>query len=398
VLNYHSVSAHPEWLQIGEQVSLAPAAFERQLAYLKRQGYQSLFISEVHRILAGNGRLEPRGKYVALTFDDGYADNWIAAFPLLKKYGVKATLFVSTGFIAEADGCRPTLDDDGKPGQGALDWSGYLTWPELKAMQASGLIEVQSHGCEHTRVFATPELRGFVGPGKSNPWLLWSTRPEAQTNWWCAGKTDRSLWGHPVYKQAPALAHRAWRPDPQAVEHLLSWSMAQGETFFDQPDWEQRLHVEWRNEAREHENRGDWENAEAYERRVRADIQSARQVIEKELGAQATVLCWPENAFSPVGEVIARWVGYVATVSNRHDSRNAAGEAPDRIVRVFIGSRAAGIRCQWLDFVAFILELRVFEGRYALYPLLAVMHMFRKTAFAVKRRWKCRKDYLSIWD
>jgi hypothetical protein len=396
VLNYHSVSANPEWLQIGDRVSLEPADFERQLAYLARQGYRSLFISEVHRVLTGKERLKPAEKGVALTFDDGYADNWIAVFPLLKKYGMKATLFVSTAFIVEAENCRPALEGAGNPGQGALDWSGYLIWPELKAMQASGLIEIQSHGCEHTRVFERPELRGFVGPGKSNPWLLWNARPESRAGWWRAGGTDRSLWGHPVYKQAPALAHRAYRPDSKALAHMLNW--AKGAGVIESAEWERCAREEWDRYAKNNVLRGEWESDSDCVRRIEVDLGMAKRTLTEKLGIQSEILCWPENAFSPEGELVARRLGFVATVSNRHASRNAVGESPGRIARVFIGSRAAGIRCRWLDFAVFVLELRVFEGWYVLYPLLAVMHRSKKAAFAVRRRLKCRKDYLSIWD
>lgn len=397
VLNYHSVSAHPEWMQIGHHVSLTPAAFERQLAYLRKRDYQSLFISEVHAMLGGKTRRNPTRPYVALTFDDGYADNWVAVFPLLRKYDMKATLFVSTDFVADADRCRDTVEGKSRAEWDGLDWEGYLTWPELNEMRASGLVEIQSHGSSHTRVFAGSELRGFVGPGKPNPWLLWNAHPETRTSWWREGETERSLWGHPVFRQAPALAHRVWIPDSEAVTRLLAWSTTQGATLFGRPDWEQRLIAAWQNEAKEHDLHGDWESVEGYERRVESDIRGARQVIEEKLGARTSVLCWPENAFSPAGEAIAHRVGYTATVSNRHDSRNAVGEAADRIVRVFIGSHAAGIRCQWLDFAAFVLELKVFEGWYVWYPLLAVMHRSRKAAFAVRRRWRCRKDYWSVW-
>jgi hypothetical protein len=193
------------------------------------------------------------------------------------------------------------------------------------------------------------------------------------------------------------LANRAWRPNSEAVARLRSWSTAQGEALFARPGWEQRLYAAWRNAAKEHESTGDWESAEEFDRRVEADVLGAKQCIEERLGTRSDILCWPENAFSPAGEAIAHRVGYVATVSNRHGSRNAVGEAPDRIVRVFIGSRAAGIRCEWLDFAAFVLELKVFEGWYVLYPLLAVMHVSKKAALAARRWRKCRKDYLSIW-
>lgn len=398
VLNYHSVSARPQWLRIGDQVSIAPDAFERQLAYLKRHGYRSLFISEAHRILAGKDRADPRGKHVALTFDDGYADNWIAALPLLKKYGVKATLFVSTGFIAEAEGCRETIEEKARADWNALDWSGYLKWPELKAMRDSGLVEIQSHGFAHTRVFTDAALRGFVGPGRPNLWALWNARPETCTTWWRELDDDRALWGHPVFSQGPALACRAYTPDPNAVAHLLSWARDGRRNIFAEPHWEERLREEWFRYTRAHGDRGTQEGQTEYERRVERDLREAKQALERGLHAKVEALCWPENAFSEAGERLARKAGYTVTVSNRHNSRNAIGETPERITRVFIGSHAAGFRVPQLDLARFVLELKVFEGWYALYPLLAAMHLAKKTVWAVKRRCLCRRDYLSIWD
>ena len=394
VLNYHSVSADPSWLQIADQVSLTPGAFERQLEYLARHGYQTLFMSEIQGLLAGGRDTEPPAKYVALTFDDGYADNWIAVLPLLKKYGMKATLFVSTGFITGADGCRPTLDN---AAPGAIDWSGYLTWPELRSMQASGLVEIQSHGCSHSRVFTGPQLRGFVGPGKPNLWMLWNARPETRAGWWRELASDSSLWGHPVFPQGAALAFPEYSPDPEAVSHLQLWAGGAGGAVFTKPDWQRRLRDEWRHCEGLSGDRDRMELAGEYALRVERELGESRQTLEKELGRKVELLCWPENRFSEAGEQIARKVGYIATVSNRHHSRNVAGEAPGAIVRVFIGSRAAGIRSPFLDAAAFILELKVFEGWYVAYPILAVMHLARKFMFAARRMCPCRRDYLSIW-
>ncbi|MEI7879301.1 MAG: polysaccharide deacetylase family protein [bacterium] len=397
VLNYHSVSACPEWLQIADQVSLTPAAFECQLSYLAKQGYRTLFVSEVNQALTGKLRLLSRGRYVALTFDDGYADNWMAVFPLLRKYGMKATLFVSTGFVAEALGCRPTIEQNECAKWGSLDWSGYLTWPELKAMQASGLVEIQSHGEAHTQVFVEPELKGFIGPGKPNLWMLWNALPEMRRQWWHKLAEDRSLWGQPVFRQGPALAHRAYRPAPEAVARFLSWVGEAGGAIFDKPDWEARLREEWQRRICDPVKHGSMEEPEAYVRRVLEDLGRARETLERKLRTKVEVLCWPENAFSPEGEAVARRLGYRATVSNRHNSRNVTGEAPGMIVRTFIGCRAAGIRSQWLDFAAFVLELKVFEGWYLVYPFLAVMHQARKWVFALRRHCLCRRDYVSIW-
>lgn len=391
VLNYHSVSASARWMRTGVRDSMAPAVFERQLRYLQRNGYRTVCISEVRAMLEGETPVPP-GKVVALTFDDGYADNWIAAFPLLKQYRMKATIFVSTGFVAAAECCRQTIEGKTPAEWGSLDWSGYLTWPELNAMRDSGLVEVQCHGHEHTRVFTGSAVKGFVGPGEPNLWLFWNTRPDSRGQWWRELDGDRSLWGHPVYAQNAALAQRAFRPDPKAVAHMLSWAKGAGAGAFATPGWAQVAREEWVRYGRGNAVGGEWESVEAYGQRVEQDLALARRILRDKMGIESDVLCWPENAFSEVAERAARKVGFAATVSNRHDTTNAVGEVPGRIVRVYIGSPAAGMRASGLDFAAFVLELNVARGWYILYPLLAAMHLAKKAMGDSGRHWGWTRD------
>ncbi len=397
VLNYHSVSEAPGWMRIAGRVSLPPALFERQLRYLKRKGYQTLFISEVRTMLAGETPVPP-GKAVALTFDDGYADNWVAAYPLLRRHGAKATLFVSPDWIAETERRRPTLEDREAGRVRRLDWRGYLSWAELKAMREGGWVEIQPHGRSHDRVFTGPEVRGFCGPGKTNPWLMWTTEPGSRRTWWRDRGAIRRLYGHPVFRQGPALACRAYRPDPRAVGRQMAWAAGAGRTCFRRPDWERHAKAAWEQKASRNGAEGTCESAAEYAQRVSRELSEARRILSERTGAAANILCWPENAFSEDGEAIAGRLGFAATVSNRHDSRNAVGERPDRIMRVFVGSRAAGVECPALDFAAFVLELKVMEGWYGLYPPLAVLHLCRKLALAVGRRWGWKRDYQSIWE
>jgi peptidoglycan/xylan/chitin deacetylase (PgdA/CDA1 family) len=66
---------------------------------------------------------------VILTFDDGYADAYTNAFPILKKYGMTATFFVVTEWL-----------DTRQPG--------YLTWDQVREMSAAGM-SIQSHTRTH---------------------------------------------------------------------------------------------------------------------------------------------------------------------------------------------------------------------------------------------------------
>ncbi|MEM3030627.1 MAG: polysaccharide deacetylase family protein [Candidatus Micrarchaeia archaeon] len=71
---------------------------------------------------------KPLPKTIVLTFDDGYASFYYKVFPLLKKYGIKATVFIVTG-------------DVGK--------KGYMTWEQIKEIGDSGLVEIGSHSVSH---------------------------------------------------------------------------------------------------------------------------------------------------------------------------------------------------------------------------------------------------------
>lgn len=167
VFMYHHVNWHE-----GDLVTLSPSGFETHLRTLKDRGYQTLFLDELVSILRGEAvALRPS---VALSFDDGHLDNWVFAFPLLKKYGMKATIFVITSWMGEGkerDLCVP----EGPPG-GSLppifchgevkkkaaqgDRTVALNWNELRAMEASGWVDIQSHTHCHRDYFSSGQ-EGF---------------------------------------------------------------------------------------------------------------------------------------------------------------------------------------------------------------------------------------------
>ena len=64
--------------------------FEEQLMFLRDEGYTTLFASDYQRIR--EGKLECPQRPIILTFDDGYDDNLLEAYPLLRRYGMKAQL------------------------------------------------------------------------------------------------------------------------------------------------------------------------------------------------------------------------------------------------------------------------------------------------------------------
>ena len=94
VLMYHHVSP------VVGSLTTSPENFESQIAGLARHGYRGLTASEFADFLAGK---PTPPKSVLITFDDGYADNWIFAYPLLKKYGMCGTVFINPDFVDKRD-------------------------------------------------------------------------------------------------------------------------------------------------------------------------------------------------------------------------------------------------------------------------------------------------------
>lgn len=93
VLMYHHILPKTSFIasSIGD--------FEAQMRYLSQNGYQSLTSAEFRDFMLGIRQFK---KAVLITFDDGWRDNFIYAYPILKKYNLKATIFVVTSWIEKA--------------------------------------------------------------------------------------------------------------------------------------------------------------------------------------------------------------------------------------------------------------------------------------------------------
>ena len=90
ILLYHSVAPKETVFTRGLGVTVKAATFARQLDYLVRH-YQVVSLDELEKSLAQDG---PSNRYVALTFDDGFADNLHYALPALKERNLPATVFL----------------------------------------------------------------------------------------------------------------------------------------------------------------------------------------------------------------------------------------------------------------------------------------------------------------
>ncbi len=121
VLMYHHVGDVAE----NSKLNVSPETFERQMEFLKLHHYRVMSFEDlIGHIRIGQG--VPRNT-VAITFDDGYLDNFVNAFPILKKMDFPATIFMITGNIGK---------------------KGWLSEEDLRILDSSG-ISIGSHTVNH---------------------------------------------------------------------------------------------------------------------------------------------------------------------------------------------------------------------------------------------------------
>ena len=110
-------------------LTVTPQAFEAQMRYLRENGYAVVPMTRLVDFLEGKTAL-PR-KSVVITIDDGYRSTYEIAWPILKRYGLPATVYLYTDFVGAGDA---------------------LNWAQMKEMSTSGQIDIQPHSKTHSNL------------------------------------------------------------------------------------------------------------------------------------------------------------------------------------------------------------------------------------------------------
>lgn len=123
ILNYHMVG------DLYHSLCVSPQQFDEQMGYLFGNGYHTITPDQLMNYL-NYGRPLPENPII-ITFDDGYLDNYTEAYPILKKYGFTATIFLVTNFI----------NQDPR----------FMTWDQVREMQNYGIV-FGSHTMNHAEL------------------------------------------------------------------------------------------------------------------------------------------------------------------------------------------------------------------------------------------------------
>lgn len=140
ILMYHHMGS----IERPSRTYLEPELFEKQLAYCAESGFSVVDLAGLVEDIRG-GRATPVNS-IAITFDDGWYDNYTRAFPILQRRGISATVFLVSGRIG---------------------LEGYLGWKEIREMRRAG-IRFGAHTVSHPRLteLSLSDMRNEIGDCK----------------------------------------------------------------------------------------------------------------------------------------------------------------------------------------------------------------------------------------
>jgi peptidoglycan/xylan/chitin deacetylase (PgdA/CDA1 family) len=138
-LTYHKVSPRFEW----GLTSVQPHDFYQHIQFLFESGFQSITLEDIL-----DSKLDPKNK-VAILFDDSYECIYQYAFPILQKFGFKATVFVISGYVGEENKWDANL--------GGIRYR-HMNWVQLKELSSVNW-EIGSHSVSHVALSDLPQNR-----------------------------------------------------------------------------------------------------------------------------------------------------------------------------------------------------------------------------------------------
>jgi hypothetical protein len=283
-------------------------ALEPKLRHLAENGYQAVTSDEIGDFVAG--RLAPGARRVGLCFDDAWSSVWTVAAPLLRRYGLKAIVYAIPGRIEDSAGCRPVGDlTAGAPG--VENTPPLVTWPELRALHASGVVDVQCHTLSHSKIFCSTDVLGFVTTDYATTPLL--NRPQLASAPALRFVTPADL-GAPLYTTRSRMSDGrrvmfAREPHERCVEYV---ARSGGADFFKRPGWASEL------EPLTHGARPQIESEDAQRAAIEDELDRGRSLLNDGLHTRSVNhVCLPWGVSGAQTVRALERVGFRTAFANR---------------------------------------------------------------------------------
>ena len=286
VLMYHYISRYPN------SIAVSPELFAQHCAAMRKAGWRGISLAEAEAYLVEGTPLP--AKSCLITFDDGYLDNYVHAWSILREHGHQGVIFAVTEKIEHGD-VRPPHPTTEKPHVDEPFYThpnGYtlrrdlfLNWNEARLLEAEGTLAIAAHGMSHQSVFIDGSYTEFLLPGNRGRTF---------------DRTADAFWGQPKFPQKPGLANRAFIPDPALMARIRDLVPQDEDGAFAFAADPKKMEKLKRLVAEAGPNLGRMESDEEMAERIRLEIVNGKSIMEKELGHPVTTLCWPWGAYSPL--------------------------------------------------------------------------------------------------
>jgi len=336
VVMYHTVGRSiPEWQW--SFLTVPHKTFENHLQWLVKKGYQTVDLYELNAHVSGEKQLPKRS--IALTFDDGYLDNWGYVAPLLSKYGFKGTVFINPEFVDPRDITRPTIKDiwSGHMREDDVPVRGFMSWPELKILADFGPLSIQSHAMSHTWYPSGNKIVDFHHPDDGIYWLDWNEYPKEKPFYLKNLENSKVSFGTPIYEHEKSLAACQFTPPSEEIQQLIEYvGQKGGRHFFDQLGWKEKLFEVSHKVRQSSENLGAIESEQEQQARYHYELSESKIILEKRLEKSMDFLCWPGGSYNQKSQAMALDIYSAVTLGSvdKNPARNRVGEDARFIRRI----------------------------------------------------------------
>jgi xylanase/chitin deacetilase len=261
-LMYHNVFTEKTEGIISEE------EFEKHMEYIKNiKTYKMEELEKMNYILDKDS--------ILVTFDDGYKNNYTKAFPILKKYNIKATIFLNTKYI-----------------ENDID---YMSWDEIKEMYNSGLVDFQLHTHSHYPIIRKPEIKGFFEKNegdfvKREYFSIFreglSKKEKSETD----DFRDLDFTGLPVFKIRSQIAIRGLKLKEKFMDkyrEVINTEDFRNKSIKEKKKFLNKLFKAGKNEFFEEISN------EEFDKKVEFEISENKRLIEEKLDKKAEYLSYP---------------------------------------------------------------------------------------------------------
>lgn len=317
VIYYHSVKPERKKNWVHPHIIMELENFHKHLKFFNTLKIKTFFTDDLYFHIKGEKKL-PFNSMV-INFDDGYLDNFMFAFPLLKKYKLKATIWLNPDFVNKNDTeVRPTLEDywNGKITLPELNnYDGFLNWEEMRLMEKSGLVEIQSHTLTHTKYPVSDKIIDFVSPNTKIDWLYWNLFPDDKINF-LTNPRYKIPFGFPIYESEKGNIAFKYEEDGSLTEGLIEYvNKNVGRKFFEENNWKEKLFMFVNKFKNENNVTYKKESVEEFDNRIRFELTESKRMIEKNLDKKVNHVCWPFGGWNERTVKLADECGYLTNTA-----------------------------------------------------------------------------------